>query len=121
MSIALGHFAFGSAMTVLVVAYLVPDVPYPRLVALLGGGWAMVPDVSWISPVFAAELRQYHDTWIADVFWLHGTMDALDPSDSNVAAAAMVAFLIVATALAERRAYRTPEAVAETIERTLGD
>lgn len=107
MSMALAHFAFGSGMTVLVLAYLLPRVTYPRLVGLLGGGWAMLPDLYWVSPVYTAELRSVHGSRFTDVFWLHRTMDTLDSTDASAVAAAMLAFLIVATALAERRAYRT--------------
>jgi hypothetical protein len=116
MSMALAHFAFGAGMTVLVVAYLLPRVPYPRVLALLGGGWAMLPDVHWVSPVFRTQLRAAHGSVLADVFWLHRTMDILDPTDANAVGAGMVAFLLVATALAERRQYRTARVVEGAVE-----
>ena len=109
MSLAIAHFALGAAVTVLVVTYFVPAAPYPRLVALLGGVWAMVPDAHWVSPVAAAELKAIHGTPIVDVFFLHHTLDALDAGDSKLVAAAFVGLLVVATALAERREYRALE------------
>ncbi|WP_255197380.1 hypothetical protein [Halorarius litoreus] len=111
MSLAIAHFAFGAAITVLVVTYLVPGVRYPRLVALLGGVWAMVPDVHWVSPVAAAQLKAIHGSPVVDVFFLHHTLDALDAGDSKVVGAALVGLLVVATALAERREYRALERV----------
>ncbi|WP_226479741.1 hypothetical protein [Natrinema amylolyticum] len=112
MSIAIGHFAFGAAMTTLVVTYLVPTDRYPRTVILFGGGWAMIPDFHWASPIAAERLRELHRTSPAmDLFWLHRTWDRIDPTDSKSIAAALLAFLIVATALAERRDYRAPAAV----------
>lgn len=113
MSLAIAHFAFGAAVTVLVVTYLVPGVRYPRIVALAGGVWAMLPDAHWVSPVYAAELKALHGSSLVDLFFLHHTLDALDAGDSKTVAAAMVALLFVATALAERREYRALERVRE--------
>ena len=110
---AIAHFAFGGAVTVLVVTYLVPGVCYPRLVALAGGVWAMLPDAHWVSPAFAPELKTLHGTPLVDVFFLHHTLDTLDAGDSKQVAAAMLALLLVATALAERREYRTLERIRE--------
>lgn len=106
MSLALTHFAVGSALTILAVTYLVPTAPYPRLLATLGGGWAMIPDGYWVSPAFTAELRALHDAPVANVFWFHRALDAADPTDSPLVAAAALAGLVVVTALAERRQYR---------------
>jgi hypothetical protein len=103
---AIAHFAFGATLTVLAVTYLVPSAPYPRVVALLGGLWAMLPDAHWVSPVFAAELRAFHASSVADLFFLHRTLDVADPTDSRAFAAVLLGCLLVATALAERRSYR---------------
>jgi hypothetical protein len=111
MSMAIAHFAFGGAVTVFVVTYLVPGVRYPRLVSLAGGVWAMLPDAHWVSPAFAPELKALHGSPLVDLFFLHHTLDALDAGDSKVVAAAMLALLLVATALAERREYRTLERI----------
>ncbi|AFO56611.1 MULTISPECIES: hypothetical protein [Natrinema] len=120
MSIAIGHFAFGAAMTTLVVTYLVPTDRYPRTVILLGGGWAMLPDVHWISPIAAERLSAFHRTSVlTDIFWLHRTWDRIDPTDSKSIAAVLLAFLIVATAIAERRDYRAPASVRAAYEEQL--
>lgn len=110
---AIAHFAFGGAVTVLVVTYLVPGVTYPRLVALAGGVWAMLPDAHWVSPVAAVELKAIHGSALVDLFFLHHTLDTLDAGDSKQVAAAMLALLLVATALAERREYRSLQRIRE--------
>ncbi|AGB31235.1 hypothetical protein C488_01294 [Natrinema pellirubrum DSM 15624] len=115
MSIAIGHFAFGAAMTTLVVTFLVPTDRYPRTIVLFGGGWAMLPDFHWISPIAAERLRELHQTSaLTDIFWLHRTWDRLDPTDSKPIAAGLLAVLFVATAIAERREYRVPRSVETT-------
>lgn len=111
MSLALTHFAVGAALTALVLTYLVPGVRYPRLLTGLGGGWAMVPDVHWVSPVAATTLKGAHGSPLADLFWFHRALDTADPTDSTTVAAAAVAGLLLVTALVERREYRAPERV----------
>lgn len=113
---AIAHFVFGAAMTSLVVTFLVPTVRFPRTLVLVGGVWAMVPDVHWISPVEQARLHAFHGTsvWV-DAFWFHRTLDRLDPTDSKQVAAVILAFFVVATALCERRAYRAPESLREAV------
>ncbi len=114
---AIGHFAFGAAMTTLLVTVLVPTVRYPRTFVLVGGGWAMVPDFHWISPVANQQLRAIHQTSLwTDLFWFHRTLDRIDPTDSKSIAAVLLAFFILATAVAERRGYRTPAMVASAYE-----
>ena len=110
---AIAHFAFGAGMTTL----LVPTVWYPRTVVLAGGGWAMGPDVHWVSPVAEHRLQQlHHSSPLTDVFWLHRTWDRMDPTDAKSIAAAMLVFLLVTTAIAEWRQYRALEAVRVTYE-----
>lgn len=106
MSIALGHFAVGATMTTLLVTYLVPTVRYPRTITLVGGVWAMVPDVHWVSPVARGPLYDLHFSPWADLFWFHRTLDGLDPGDSKTVAAVLLAGYGLATVLAERRGYR---------------
>jgi hypothetical protein len=117
MSLALTHFAFGAAMTTLLLLFL-PQVRYPRTLVLGGGGWAMVPDLHWVSPVASETLREIHRTSpLMDLFWLHRTLDRLDPTDSPAVAAGFLAALVVLTLVAERRDYRAP-AVVERAYRT---
>ncbi|WP_135855109.1 hypothetical protein [Halorussus salinus] len=117
MSMAIAHFAFGAAMTTLLITFLVPAVRYPRTLLLVGGGWAMLPDLHWVSPIFNQQLRTLHQTsvWM-DLFWFHRTLDQADPSDSKTIAGGFLAFLILTTAIAERRSYRTPKVVKSTYD-----
>jgi hypothetical protein len=117
MSMAISHFAFWAAMTTLLITVLVPNIRYPRTLLLAGGGWAMVPDLHWVSPVFTEQLRAIHQTspWM-DLFWFHRTLDRVDPGDSTAVAAVLIGLLIVATAVAEYRSYRTPDVVKSAYE-----
>jgi hypothetical protein len=112
---ALTHFAVGAALTALVLTYLVPGVRYPRLLSGLGGGWAMLPDAHWVSPVATATLRRAHDSPLADLCWFHHALDAADATDSPTVAAVALVGLLVATAIVERREYRAPAAVREAV------
>ncbi|SDK72418.1 hypothetical protein [Natronorubrum texcoconense] len=110
MSQAILHFAVGGTLTALLIA-LVPDVPYPRTLVLIGGGWAMIPDAAKLASHPA--LLALHDSPVADIFWFHRTLDHLDESDSvRLASVALVIFIVV-TSLLERRSYRAPEVVRE--------
>lgn len=111
----IAHFAFGAAVTTLVVTVLVPGVGYPRTLAALGGGWATLPDAHNVSPVFAAQLRQLHYTspWM-DLFWFHRTLDGIEAANSNAFAAAMLAAFILVTMLAEHLDDRTTSLVLAT-------
>ena len=112
MSAALAHFAFGAALTTLLITFFVPNIRYPRTWLLAGGGWAMLPDLHWVSPLYTQQLRAFHEhsVW-TDFFWLHRTLDRVDPTDSNSIAAALLAVFILTTVIAEHRSYRTPEVV----------
>lgn len=118
MSMDIAHFAFGAAMTSLVITFLIPTVWHPRTLIVLGGGWAMLPDIHWISPIARAQLRAFHASPVADIFWFHRTLDRLDPSDSKLIAAGVLAFFILTTMLAEHRSYRAPPAVRDTLTTT---
>jgi hypothetical protein len=112
MSLAVAHFAFGAAMTTLVVTLVVPASWYPRTLTLVGGGWAMVPDFHQISPVATEQLRHIHQTspW-TDVFWLHRTLDTLDPTDSTRVAALFIALFIGTSLFAEWWGYHSPKRI----------
>jgi hypothetical protein len=116
VSLALAHFAFGAAMTTLLLT-LLPTVGYPRTVVLAGGTWAMVPDAHWVSPVARETLRRFHQTSpLTDVFWCHRTLDRLDPTDDPVVAAGFLVLLVVVTLAAERRNYRSPRVLQSAYE-----
>lgn len=108
MAMAITHFAIGMGATVLLITFLIPWVRYPRLIGLLGGLWAMVPDATKL--VDWAWLAWAHDSRLADVFWLHATLDDTLPDTTEVAVVALL-FLVVATAVAEYRDYRTLRAI----------
>lgn len=114
---AIAHFAFGAAMTTLLITFLVPAVRYPRTLLLVGGGWAMLPDFHWVSPVFKQQLHTIHQTspWM-DLFWFHRILDRVDLTDSKAVAAVFLAFFVLTTAIAEHRSYRTPELVKSTYD-----
>ena len=103
-------------MTSLAITLLVPTVWYPRTLVMLGGGWAMLPDVHWISPVWQAELHALHGSsvWV-DVFWFHRTLDRLDPGDSKLVAAGFLACFLLTTFAAESRSYRAPDPVRDVV------
>lgn len=111
----IAHFAFGAAMTSLVVTFLVPTVRYPRTLVAVGGGWAMLPDVHRIAPIGAARLRELHGSVWADACWFHRTLDQLDPSDSEEFAALLLGLFLVATLVGERRSYRAPSRLQESV------
>ncbi|WP_158055650.1 hypothetical protein [Halorussus halophilus] len=113
MSLSVTHFAVGATLTVLVETYLVPNISYPRAIAILGGIWAMVPDAQKLSPVFQSELATLHYSPLANVFWFHRWLDVTDSGDSVAVAAASLFGLFVATVVSERRSYRALERVRE--------
>lgn len=103
MSLGLGHFAFGAMLTALVLAVFLPRIPYPRTLTILGGTWALLPDAVKLvgnSP----KLTAFHNSPIADVFWLHYTLDVVDPADSARVSTLFVAGLLLVTMFAEFRA-----------------
>lgn len=105
MSMAIAHFALGATLTALLVTFVVPRTPYSRVIVVLGGVWAMVPDLHWVLPAYRAELRALSDSIVANVFWFHPLVDAYDAGDSKALAAALIGALVVATAVAEHRNY----------------
>ena len=109
MSQGITHFAVGATLTTLVETLAVPDVRYPRVWALLGGCWAMLPDAAKL--VDSDAVYAFHYTRWADLFWGHRTMDRVDADDSAALGAAAVASFVLATAVAEHREYRAPRVV----------
>lgn len=114
MSQGVTHFAIGAVLTVVVVTILIPNVRYPRSWAIAGGLWAMLPDASKLydSPTTLA----FHDSILAELFWAHRALDRADPTDSTIWATVALAALFGVTLAAERRSYRTPEAVRSEFE-----
>lgn len=105
MSLALAHFAIGATLTTLCVTYLIPGVRARSLI-VLGGVWAMLPDIWRITPRYQFEIRVFHASPWADIFWFHATLDRVDPMDSQVFAFGMLLVFLVITVIAERRNHR---------------
>lgn len=120
MSLAITHFAVGGTLTTLVLLYLLPPTRYARSLVLVGGLWAMVPDVHRISPVFATQLRAFHGSTIADAFWLHRTLDAVDPGDSTLVATVALGTFTATAVVADRWSYTTRERAASPDGSPLG-
>ncbi|MFC4437786.1 MULTISPECIES: metal-dependent hydrolase [Natrialbaceae] len=112
MSRGITHFAFGSTVTAIIVA-LVPDVPYPRTLVLVGGAWGLVPDA--VKLVRHPILSTLHEGPIADMFWFHRTFDRFDVADSVGLASVSLAIFIGVTSILERRSYRAPETVRDRV------
>ncbi|WP_233561689.1 hypothetical protein [Halorubrum sp. Atlit-28R] len=111
MSLAITHFAVGGICTALVALYLLPPTRYARTLVLLGGGWGMLPDVHWVAPLYASELKALHSSVFTNIFWFHQTLDVVDPTDSyTVAALALGAFILVVS-LGDHWTYRTVERI----------
>ncbi|MFC6864666.1 hypothetical protein ACFQGE_14510 [Halomicroarcula sp. GCM10025817] len=116
MVLAIGHFALGATLTTVLVVLFGARVPFPRTVVLLGGSLAMIPDLQQIAPVAGPTLSAFHDSWVADLFWFHRTLDVLDPGDSALVAGALVAVFVVVTAVSEYWDYRPPAAVRDVTD-----
>lgn len=115
MSLAIGHFALGAAATALVVTYLLPKLPYPRTLVLLGGAWSLLPDAAKLFSA-APRLVAFHDSQWANAFWFHRALDRFDTADSPRTSALLVAALLLVTFVVERRNYRTHARVHEAYD-----
>jgi len=114
---AIAHFAVGAATTTLLIAFVIPTIDYQRTLILIGGGWALLPDIHWVTPIAATEIHRFHDgsPWI-DLFWFHRFMDQVDPMNDRAIAAVCLALLCIATVIADWQSYRVPESDDTTIE-----
>ncbi|RLM71379.1 hypothetical protein DVK05_01400 [Halorubrum sp. Atlit-8R] len=116
MSLAITHFAVGGICTALVALYLLPPTRYARTLVLLGGGWGMLPDVHWVAPVYAPELKALHSSVFTNIFWFHQTLDVVDPTDSYTAAALALGAFILIVSLGDHWTYRTAERTTATTD-----
>lgn len=97
MSLAVTHFAFGAAMTAILIEMLVPSLRYKRTAIVAGGLFALVPDLHYVTPVYHDAFFAFHESRIADIFWFHWTMDKrLEPGrgSQRVAGIALLFFLV---------------------------
>ena len=107
MSIAIGHFAFGVICTALLFAVVVPQLLYSPTLLLLGGVWAMIPDSHWVLLIGATTMSALHNSIWANIFWFHGILDRVDPTDSYIFAAVLVGLMLVVVTLSEWYARST--------------
>lgn len=110
MALAMTHFAFGAAATILVVELSGLRVRYRLTWIVVGGVWALLPDLHWIAPVYSDALRQFHrSSRLVDLFWLHRTLDQQTPRGpvgARYVAAVALVFFVATVAFAEFRTYR---------------
>lgn len=94
MSMAIAHFAFGVTATtlLLLITGLHGRVERDGIVGILGGLWAMIPDVHQVLPFG----RWLHRSAFADLFWFHGLLDAFDETDSVFVAAFLLGTMVIA-------------------------
>lgn len=118
MSLAISHFAFGAAVTTLGVAVVAPGSDARQTLAVLGGGWAMVPDAQQLAPVARDQFERLHDSAWANAFWFHRTFDRLDPDESMFVGAVMVGLLLFASVVAEWRHHRATRSAPESYPAT---
>lgn len=96
MLLAIAQFAIGGTCTALVAFYLLPPTRHARTLVLLCGGWGMLPDVHWVAPVYATELKALHGSVFTNIFWFYHTLDLTDSADSyTMAALVLRAFVFV--------------------------
>ena len=99
MSYAITHFAVGAASTAIIVAVVAPQLRYRGTVIVLGGIWALVPDVGKLYAHPA--IVEFHSSRWADLFWLHRTMDVYDRGHSVWLATVSVLVLVIVMAVTE--------------------
>lgn len=73
MPLSIAHFAFGYSIT---IAFLILTTLYryavrDMAIGMLGGLWAMIPDINKLHPAF----EQLHASPWSDIFFLHYTLD----------------------------------------------
>lgn len=103
MTFAIGHFAFGAGMAALMIAFLLPQVELPRTIIVVGGAWAMLPDMNKVSGHWIGDV--VNNGHVGDVFWLHYSIDTyVDTGDTWIVSAGFFVFFIVSIMVYEYRA-----------------
>ncbi|SFG70569.1 hypothetical protein SAMN04488063_2725 [Halopelagius inordinatus] len=105
MSLAITHFVVGASATVLVVTFFLPRIRFPRTLMVLGGLWAMIPDLNKGVPAQFGFVDAIHDSSWANVFWAHRFLDVTDPTDTTQAAVGALALFFVVSLVAEGVGY----------------
>jgi len=76
----------------------------------------MLPDAWRFLPASGARYaHEFHATPLANVFWFHNLFDRADVGDSQATGVALLAALLLVTAVVDYRDYRTPEPVREAL------
>lgn len=102
MSMAIAHYAVGAGFTTMLLWALPYSFSYRRTIIVLGGIWALVPDLHWVLPVYAQAYQgTVHHSVLANVFWLHGVMDAIDPNNSRLIGLFSVLSLLLVTVVTD--------------------
>lgn len=91
------HAGFGMLVATLVVGWLGWGRVRRWAVILSSGVWAVVPDLYHFVPGTRAWYKPaVHDSWVANVFWLHRVIDRAEPGDSvELSVAVFGVFLVV--------------------------
>jgi hypothetical protein len=71
------------------------------MIVVGGGTWALVPDVHWVVPVGERVLYSFHSSVWAEAFFLHRTIDRLDPWNSRPVAGLSVCLLLFVVVVVE--------------------
>jgi hypothetical protein len=87
MSFAIAHFAIGAAFMTVVLGVFAPRFRLRGTLIMASGIWALIPDLKEIAPTYVEHFDVVFDTFPANLFWFHGTLDVLDPDDSAAVAA----------------------------------
>ncbi|WP_435100240.1 hypothetical protein [Halorubrum sp. N11] len=76
----------------------------------------MLPDIHWVAPLYAPELKALHSSVFTNVFWFHQTLDVVDPTDSYTVAALALGVFTLVVSLGDHWAYRTQERTTTTTD-----
>lgn len=99
------HVGFGALVTLLVVSRLGWTRTRRWIAVAVSGFWAIGPDLYHFVPGTRAWYKPaVHDSWMANLFWLHGVFDTLDRGDSSLYSASMVLAILVGFLVVEYRA-----------------
>lgn len=92
MSIGITHFAVGGMLSYLVWRTVSRERRLDALVIVLGGLWAMLPDVNKVAQQPTADAL--HRSVLANVFWGHQLLDTADPDDELTVGVIALVFLL---------------------------
>jgi hypothetical protein len=97
---AVVHFTVGVFAALLGLTLLNWPVRQEFLIMFVSGFWAMIPDGHWllreIGAVGPADAwRSFHQSPLANVFWLHHFIDSIETGRNNLKAGISLAVLLV--------------------------